>query len=258
MCYDRGTPTAISGNEYGIKRRFEALEDITTFKSKTVLDVGCGFGAYSLVAESYGASMSVGIDVNMEYIEKARSSLIVLADAHALPFRDSCFDIVLMVEVLEHLPCEMEVLKEVKRVLKSEGYLLLTVPNKFYPFETHGMKINNIQIPNMLGIGIPFLSWMPSYIRKEVEMAKIYTHRKLLNILREAGFLDVKVEWMMPPLDKLKRRNLAAALRKLLQKLEATWLKYFACHIIVVSTVIKYPDFTKPVQPLHHDATNSP
>jgi hypothetical protein len=44
---------------------------------------------------------------------------------------------------------------------------------------------------------------------------------------------------MMPPLDKLKNRNLAAAVRKLLRKLEATWLKYFACHIIVVSTVIK-------------------
>jgi ubiquinone/menaquinone biosynthesis C-methylase UbiE len=238
MCYDRGTPTAISGNEYGIKRRFEALEDVTTFKSKTVLDVGCGFGAYSLVAESYGASMSVGIDVNMEYIEKARSSLIVLADAHALPFRDSCFEIVLMVEVLEHLPREIEVLKEVKRVLRRTGYLLLTVPNKFYPFETHGMKINNIHIPNMLGIGIPFLSWMPDFIRKKFETAKIYTQKRLLNILREAGFKDIKVDYMMPPLDKLKQRNFSIILRKLLRKLEATWLKYFACHIIVVSMVI--------------------
>jgi ubiquinone/menaquinone biosynthesis C-methylase UbiE len=118
MCYSRGTPTAISGSEYGIKRRFEALEGITMFKGKTVLDVGCGFCAYSLVAESYGASMSVGIDINYEYIEKSVLGFAVLADAHALPFRDSCFDVVLTVEVLEHLPREMEALREVKRVLR--------------------------------------------------------------------------------------------------------------------------------------------
>jgi hypothetical protein len=40
------------------------------------------------------------------------------------------------------------------------------------------MKINNIHIPNMLGIGIPFLSWMPGFIRKKVETAKIYIHKK--------------------------------------------------------------------------------
>jgi ubiquinone/menaquinone biosynthesis C-methylase UbiE len=236
--YGRGTPTAISGREYGIRRRFEALKGITSFKGKTILDVGCGFGAYSLVAESYGASMSVGIDINCEYIKKSALGSAVLADAHALPFRDSCFDIVLMVEVLEHLHAKMEVLKEVKRVLRRGGYLLLTVPNKFYPFETHGMKINNIHIPNMLGIGIPFLSWMPGFIRKRVETANIYTQKMLLNVLREAGFSDIRVDYMMPPLDKLRRRSLSIILRKLLRKLESTWLKYFACHIIVVSTVI--------------------
>jgi hypothetical protein len=90
----------------------------------------------------------------------------------------------------------------------------------------------------MLGIGIPFLSWMPDFIRKKFETAKIYTQKRLLNILREAGFKDIKVDYMMPPLDKLKQRNFSIILRKLLRKLEATWLKYFACHIIVVSMVI--------------------
>jgi len=48
-----------------------------------------------------------------------------------------------------------------------------------------------------------------------------------------------KVSYLMPPLDKLKHRKLAAVLRKLLQKLEATWLKHFACLMVAVSTVIK-------------------
>jgi ubiquinone/menaquinone biosynthesis C-methylase UbiE len=237
--YGRGAPTAISGREYGVRRRLEALQSLTSLEGKTVLDVGCGFGAYGLAAEKYGAKMSVGVDINREYIEKSALGFFVLADAHVLPFRDSCFDIVLMIEVLEHLSHEIEALKEARRVLKKGGLLLVTVPNRFYPFETHGMRIGCVEISNMFGIGIPFLSWTPSFVRERVERAKIYTQKQLLSLLHKQGFKPLKVEYMMPPLDRLKRRNLAATLRKLLRKLETTWLKHFACHIIAVSMVIK-------------------
>jgi len=237
--YCRGAPTAISGWEYGVTRRLEALQSLTSFKDKMVLDAGCGFGAYCLVAEKHGAKMSVGLDISHEYLKESPLDFSVLADVCTLSFRDSCFDIVLMIEVLEHLSSEIKALEEARRVLKKRGLLLLTVPNKFYPFETHGMKIGYTEIPNMFGIGIPFLSWMPNFVRKMVERAKIYTQKQLFNILRKQGFEPLKVEYMMPPLDKLKRRKLAVALRKFLRKLEATWLKYFACHIIVVSIVIK-------------------
>jgi ubiquinone/menaquinone biosynthesis C-methylase UbiE len=239
MRYGRGTPTAISGWEYGVRRRLEALQSLTSFEGKTVLDIGCGFGAYGLATEKRGAKISVGVDINREYIKRSALSFLVLADAHVLPFRDSCFDIVLMVEVLEHLSHEVEALKEARRVLKKGGLLLLTVPNKFYPFETHGMKISCVEMPNMLGIGIPLLSWMPSFVRERVERAKIYTQKQLINLLHKQGFMPMKVEYMMPPLDRLKRRKLAVTFRRLLRKLEATWLKYFACHIIVVSMAIK-------------------
>jgi ubiquinone/menaquinone biosynthesis C-methylase UbiE len=187
-----------------------------------VLDVGCGFGVYGLVVQKCGARMSVGIDINREYIKKSRLSLSILADAHALPFRGSCFDIVLMVEVLEHLSHEVKVLREARRVLKKRGLLLLTVPNRFYPFETHGMRINYIEIPNIFGIGIPFLSWMPDFVRRKIERAKIYTQKQLFNLLHKQGFKPLKVEYMMPPLDGLKHRKLATVLRKALWKLEAT------------------------------------
>jgi ubiquinone/menaquinone biosynthesis C-methylase UbiE len=235
-------------HEYGVKRRFETLQSLTSFEGKAVLDVGCGVGAYGRVAEKYGAKMSLGIDINREHLAKASLDNLVLADAHALPIRDSCFDAILMIEVLEHLSRESGALKEAWRVLNGDGLLLLTVPNKFYPFETHGLNMGSIEIPNMLGVGIPLLSWMPNFVRERVERARIYTFKHLTKLLYESGFDLVKVDYMMPPLDKLKDQNLAKTLRRVLRKLEATWLKYFACHIIVVAS-----KRARQAKELHHN-----
>ncbi len=51
---------------------------------------------------------------------------------------------------------------------------LSTVPERSYPFETHGMKMGCVEIQNMFGIGIPFLSWMPDFERglKEPESTR--------------------------------------------------------------------------------------
>jgi ubiquinone/menaquinone biosynthesis C-methylase UbiE len=235
-CVSRGAPTAITGKEYGVKRRLGTLQSLTSFEGKAILDVGCGVAAYSKIVKKYGAKIVVGIDINREYLGEAILDNLVLGDAHALPFRDSCFDITLMIEVLEHLSYESRALKECRRVLVEGGLLFLTLPNKFYPFETHGLKMGSITIPNMLGVGIPFLSWIPSFVRKRVETARIYTLRNVTKLLHEIGFKLVKVDYMMPPLDKLNNQKLAEILRRLLSKLETTWLKYFACHIIVVAS----------------------
>jgi len=231
-----GAPTAVSGEEYGVKRRFEVLQSLESFTDRKVLDVGCGVGAYSTVAKKCGARMVVGIDINREYVRKASLDNKLLADACALPFKGSCFDIILMIEVLEHLSFETKALKEVNRLLTENGLLLLSSPNKLYPFETHGLKVNLAEIPNMLGVGIPFLSWMPSFVRTRIEKARIYTVREIARLLRKTRFRLLIVDYMMPPLDKLSNQNFARALRKILRKLEATGLKRFGCHIIIVAS----------------------
>ena len=52
----------------------------------------------------------------------------VLGDGQVLPFRDSCFDLVICLEVVEHVESAHHLIREIKRVLDSGGNLILTAP----------------------------------------------------------------------------------------------------------------------------------
>lgn len=232
---DRGAPTAFTGYEYGVKRRFETLLSSTSLKGKVVLDVGCGVGAYGKVAMKYGANFVVGLDINIEYLSKAELIERVQASADALPFKNSFFDTILMLEVLEHLPSDKKAIQEAKRVSKKDAFLIITAPNKFYPFETHGLRVGSTNIENILVVGIPFLSWMPRFVRERFERARIYSQKQLVEMLHDEGFKILKIDYMMPPLDKIQSTKLVIATRKVLRRLEATWLKHLGCHIIIIA-----------------------
>lgn len=93
-----------------------------------LLDIGCGNG---WLARAAGADHRyIGIDVAWQDGPPAELT-VVQADARALPFADECFDIVTIFEVIEHVPAGTEpaVLREVRRVLRPGGMLLLSTPN---------------------------------------------------------------------------------------------------------------------------------
>jgi 2-polyprenyl-3-methyl-5-hydroxy-6-metoxy-1,4-benzoquinol methylase len=107
--------------------------------SEKLLDVGCGDGTFALHAkkkfsEIYGVDIS---DVAIELASKAvisredRSSFNFLTyDAdERLPFPDSFFDAITCLAVLEHATHPPSLLKEMKRVLKSGGKLIILIPN---------------------------------------------------------------------------------------------------------------------------------
>jgi SAM-dependent methyltransferase len=74
----------------------------------------------------------------------------------ALPFQNGSFDLVLSHEVLEHVQDDRQAALEMVRVLRSGGRAVIFVPNRGYPFETHGMywrgryHFGNIPLVNYL------------------------------------------------------------------------------------------------------------
>jgi SAM-dependent methyltransferase len=104
-----------------------------------VLDVGCGNGAHTCHAATHCAR-AFGFDLDVQQIsigirEAARNGQtnvywLIGSAQQRFPFPDDCFDRVLFLDVLEHLDRRDVALEEIHRVLKDDGLLLLSAPNR--------------------------------------------------------------------------------------------------------------------------------
>lgn len=99
-----------------------------------ILDAGCGTGG--LMKELSKIGDAVGIDYSLEAIKyaKMRGVPAKLGSVETIPLRDNQFDLVTCVDVIYHkqIKDDVRALKEIKRVLQPNGYLILRVPaNKF-------------------------------------------------------------------------------------------------------------------------------
>ncbi|PIY80169.1 MAG: hypothetical protein COY80_04335 [Candidatus Pacebacteria bacterium CG_4_10_14_0_8_um_filter_42_14] len=122
---------------YDTNKRLEVVykqllpEDIS---GKKLLDAGCGTGWFSGGAAERGASvtsMDLGEGLLNEVKKKCKSKTVV-GSIEKMPFPDASFDIVVTSEVIEHIPHQILAFKELSRVLKPGGTLILTTPNKFW------------------------------------------------------------------------------------------------------------------------------
>lgn len=105
-----------------------------------VLDAGCGTGRHLRELAKISGLRVFGIDRNEKDLQDALSSLpenevvaaekisVMQADINRLPFADGMFDCIICSEVLEHIPEHREALREIVRVLKPGGDLVISVP----------------------------------------------------------------------------------------------------------------------------------
>jgi ubiquinone/menaquinone biosynthesis C-methylase UbiE len=114
-----------------INRAEKLLHFVDIKQKQNFLEVGCGSGAVSKhVAEKYLLNVT-GVDVDPEQIQLAQASIddipnvhFLEADATNLPFPDNDFDIVLSFGVMHHISNWLDALREMKRVLKPQGYFI--------------------------------------------------------------------------------------------------------------------------------------
>jgi ubiquinone/menaquinone biosynthesis C-methylase UbiE len=96
-----------------------------------LLNVGCGIGAFSYyVEQEFGEARPVSLDMSSNSLKTGKKqynlSLPVKANALCLPFRDRTFDVILMMEIIEHIREQEQFLSEASRAVKDGGYLIVT------------------------------------------------------------------------------------------------------------------------------------
>jgi ubiquinone/menaquinone biosynthesis C-methylase UbiE len=118
---------------------------------RDVLDVACGAG-YGSALLARTAARVTGADLSQAAIEHARlryASLANLdfrrADCAALPFADASFDVVVSFETIEHIPAQDAFLDEIRRVLRPDGVVVLSCPNKVEYTDKRGV-INEFHV----------------------------------------------------------------------------------------------------------------
>lgn len=99
--------------------------------SGLVLDIGCGFGYGSKILNKNSSVVSIDISGNALLYAKSKypGPSYLRGDAQILPFKDACFDSIVAFEVIEHVDNGTNLLKEIYRVLKKGGILILSSPN---------------------------------------------------------------------------------------------------------------------------------
>jgi ubiquinone/menaquinone biosynthesis C-methylase UbiE len=105
------------------------LPYIRKYPGCELLDIGCGWDARFLRSVEPFIGHGEGIDFKAPTLQTEKLSIRPMTVVNQLPFADNSFDVVTMLAVLEHLAEPDATLRDIYRVLRPAGRLVLTVPS---------------------------------------------------------------------------------------------------------------------------------
>lgn len=120
------------------------LQRIAQNKKKLrILNIGCGTGGTIPTLEKYGSVTNVDISAEALRFLKIKGYTGKLIKDHLLPFKDGDFDVVVALDVLEHINQDRLSLDEWNRVLKKNGVLVVTVPAYEFLWSGHDTSLHH-------------------------------------------------------------------------------------------------------------------
>jgi len=161
-------------------------------KKDKVLDLGCGNGRlYQILKENQVDYTGLDISEELIYIAKNKypEADFIVGDIKKLSFSDSSFDIIFSVASFHHLPDEksrIEALREMKRVLKKDGKILMTNWNLLGDWAEEKIKKGDFSSVGENNFSVP---WRNS--KREIMGERVYHAfdlKELEELFKEVGF----------------------------------------------------------------------
>jgi len=241
----RGEPSYVW--RAGQERRLRMIIDAAGERVRgRVLEGGCGVGMYVEHLAPYGGQI-FGLEYDFERAAEAgtRSPKVLNAAGESLPFPSGCFDLVLSHEVLEHVQDDRQAVREMVRVLRNPdpasgrlgGRAVIFVPNRGYPFETHGIYWQGeYRFGNK-----PFVNYLPRAWRDRLAPhVRVYSRGDIGRLFDGLPVKIVERTVIFGAYDNLIARfgAFGRLLRGILQFFERTPLRWFGLsHFWVVEKV---------------------
>lgn len=175
----RGEPSYVW--RAGQERRLQMIAKWAKLEDAKVLIDGCGVGMYaSQIRRRYTPDVEA-FDIEIERVMEAQEDVphAVVAAAETIPYPSNTFDTILSHEVIEHVADDRLTVKEMVRVSRVGGRIVIFLPNRWYPFETHGHYWRGeYHFGNT-----PLINYLPNSIRdKLAPHVRAYTKRGLLDL----------------------------------------------------------------------------
>ena len=231
----RGNPSFVW--RAGQERRLSMILRWAPSPLKRILVDGCGVGMYVKALQPHTAEI-YGIDIEGEHLIHATRHVpdahLQLARGEQLPYPDNYFDLTLSHEVLEHVQDDTLAVAEIVRTLRSGGRAVLFVPNRLYPFETHGHYWGGVY---HFG-NTPLINYLPDPLRNRLAPhVRAYTHGDLLRLFVGLPVRVVHHTQIFPGYDNIvhRRPGVGKWLRRVTYALEHSPLAVFGLsHVLVV------------------------
>jgi ubiquinone/menaquinone biosynthesis C-methylase UbiE len=233
-----GVPAA--GGQFILERRARLVRPLFPRPGGHLVDFGCGNGAQTLNFTGDFDRLT-GVDVSETFLKDFRREIdsrslqnkveAVVTDGGPIPLPDGVADVVTSFTVLEHVPDERAALTEMHRILKPGGKLIISVPNRWWIFETHGADL-----PLLPWNRVPLVSWWPKQLHDRWARARIYRRREIEKILVQSGFsIDVSFR-MTAPMDMIPWGPVRQLVRSVFFRSDRASFPFQATEIVVAAT----------------------
>lgn len=178
------------------------ISKISPLKNSHILEIGCGTGGNIEILSHFGEV--VGLDNSPEAIKFCQERGFrncLLGEAENINFPEKSFDLIMALDLLEHIEDEQKMLKETRRVLKDDGRLLIMVPAYQFLWSEHDEALHHKRRYSLGGLNLVIkkadfkVAWESYFITFTAPTFFIY--RLLSKIIKKK--MDSRTDYIILP-----------------------------------------------------------